>query len=418
MTRLENCWILLPGRRVGTGDVVIESGRIAAVEERDCRPGRLVMPGLVNCHGHTAMTLLRGLGGGLPLQRWLEEAIFPVEAKMKPEDIRAGALWGAMEMLAGGTTAVADMYDFPAVGAEAFKEAGIKANICRVGLNFVEGRLEECVEFTRGWKPDGVVADICIHSEYLTDEEFCRNLAAANRELRRPLHVHVSETKKEHEECIRRHGRTPMAFLADTGLLDHGAYAAHCVWCTDDDFRIMREKDVTLVHNPTSNLKLGSGIARIPEAVAAGVKVALGTDGCASNDNLDMFEEMHLASLVHKGRLGDPAALSPWDVIDMATKNGAAALGRRDSGEIAPGKAADLCVVDMSKPHLVPAYDIPALIVHSMHASDVEMTIVGGEIVYERGQWMNVDHGRALYDLRCAVRRLGAGAAASAGGVS
>jgi 5-methylthioadenosine/S-adenosylhomocysteine deaminase len=209
-----------------------------------------------------------------------------------------------------------------------------------------------------------------------------------------------------------------MAFLADTGLLDHGAYAAHCVWCTDDDFRIMREKNVTLVHNPTSNLKLGSGIARIPEAVAAGVKVALGTDGCASNDNLDMFEEMHLASLVHKGRLGDPSALSPWDVIDMATKNGAAALGRRDSGEIAPGKEADLCVVDMSKPHLVPAYDIPALIVHSMHASDVEMTIVGGEIVYERGQWMNVDHGRALYDLRCAVRRLGAGAAFSASGES
>jgi 5-methylthioadenosine/S-adenosylhomocysteine deaminase len=179
------------------------------------------------------------------------------------------------------------------------------------------------------------------------------------------------------------------------------------VWCTDEDFAIMREKNVTLVHNPTSNLKLGSGFARIPEAMAAGVNVALGTDGCASNDNLDMFEEMHLASLIHKGRLGDPSVLPAWDVIDMATKNGAAALGMHDSGAIAEGKSADLCVIDMQKPHLVPANDIPSLVVHSMHASDVAMTIVGGEVVYERGQWLKVNHGRALYDFRCSLRRLG-----------
>lgn len=407
MLRIENCWMLLPGHTVGKGDIVIDGGRIVSVDEHDCRPERLVMPGLVNCHGHTAMTLLRGLGGGLPLQRWLEEAIFPVEAKLGEEDVRAGALWGAMEMLAGGTTAVADMYDFPAAGGSAFQEAGIKANICRVGLSFVEGRLEDCVEFTRRWPGGDVVADISVHSEYLTDEKFCRALAEANGRLRRPLHVHVSETKKEHEECIRRHGMTPMAFLKETGLLDHGAYAAHCVWCTDEDFAIMREKNVTLVHNPTSNLKLGSGFARIPEAMAAGVNVALGTDGCASNDNLDMFEEMHLASLIHKGRLGDPSVLPAWDVIDMATKNGAAALGMHDSGAIAEGKSADLCVIDMQKPHLVPANDIPSLVVHSMHASDVAMTIVGGEVVYERGQWLKVNHGRALYDFRCSLRRLG-----------
>ena len=407
MFGIENCWMLLGGRRVGKGDVFIEGGRIARIVERDCRPDRLVMPGLVNCHGHTAMTLVRGLGGGLPLQRWLEEAIFPVEAKMSAEDVRAGALWGALEMLAGGTVAVADMYDFPAEGAAAFGEAGMKANVCRVGLGFVEGRLEDCIRFTRGWEGGRTVADICVHSEYLTDAGFCRALAEANRDMKRPLHVHVSETRKEHDECIARHGMTPMAFLADTGLLDHGAYAAHCVWCTDDDFRIMREKNVTLVHNPSSNLKLGSGFARVPEALAAGVKVALGTDGCASNDNLDMFEEMHLASLIHKGRLGDPAALSAWDVIEMATKNGASALGLHDSGEIAEGNAADLCVVDMRAPHLVPALDIPNLIVHSMRASDVTMTVVDGEVVYDRGQWLNVDHGRAEYEFRRAVRRLG-----------
>lgn len=408
--KFENCRMLLPGRKVGFGDLLIENGKIAEIVLRDdpgaLNGGRLLMPGLVNCHGHTAMTLVRGLGGGLPLQRWLEEAIFPVEAKMCAEDIRSGALWGAMEMLAGGTVCVADMYDFPGECADAFAEAGIKANVCRVGLNFIEGRLADCIGFTRGWKPSRVVADICIHSEYLTDRGFCRELAAANRELKRPLHVHVSETKREHDGCIARHGKTPMAYLADTGLLDRGAYAAHCVWCSDDDFRIMREYGVTLVHNPTSNLKLGSGFARVPEAVAAGVRVALGTDGCASNDNLDMFEEMHLASLVHKGRLNDPTVAGAWDVIEMATKNGAHALGRTDSGEIAVGKAADLCLVDLDKPHLCPALDIPNLIVNSMHASDVIMTMVDGEVVYDRGQWPTINHERAGYDFKCAVRRL------------
>ena len=410
--KFENCRMLLPGRKTGYGDVTVENGKIAAVDLRDEPPayegGKLLMPGLVNCHGHTAMTLLRGLGGGLPLQRWLEDAIFPVEAKMTAEDIRAGVVWGAMEMLAGGTTAVADMYDFPHAGGAAFAEIGMKANICRVGLNFVEGRLAECVKFVREWNPGRVVADVCIHSEYLTDEGFCRELAAANRELMRPLHVHVSETKREHDECVARHGKTPIAYLADTGLLDYGAYAAHCVWCSDDDFRIMRERNVTLVHNPTSNLKLGSGFARIPEAIDAGVNVALGTDGCASNDNLDMFEEMHLAGLVHKGRLNDPTVMGAWDVIEMATANGARALGMHDSGEIAVGKAADLCLVDLDRPHLSPVLDLPNLVVNSMHAGDVIMTMVDGEVLYDRGQWPSVNHERAGYDFKCAVRKLSA----------
>lgn len=410
--KFENCRMLLPGRKTGFGDLTVENGKIAAVELRDEPPvyegGKLLMPGLVNCHGHTAMTLLRGLGGGLPLQRWLEEAIFPVEAKMTAEDVRAGAVWGAMEMLAGGTTAVADMYDFPQDGGAAFAEIGMKANICRVGLNFVPGRLAECVKFTRDWNPSRVVADVCIHSEYLTDEGFCRALAAANRELMRPLHVHVSETKREHDECVARHGKTPIAYLAGTGLFDHGAYAAHCVWCTDDDFRIMREHNVTLVHNPTSNLKLGSGFARIPEAIAAGVNVALGTDGCASNDNLDMFEEMHLAGLIHKGRLNDPTVMGAWDIIEAATANGARALGMHDSGEIAVGKAADLCLVDLDRPHLSPVSDLPNLVVNSMHAGDVVMTMVDGEVLYDRGQWPTINHERAGYDFKCAVRRLSA----------
>ena len=421
--KLENCWMLLPGHKVGCGDVEIEGEKIAAVKLRessttvDCN--RLVMPGLVNCHGHTAMTLVRGLGGGLPLQRWLEEAIFPVEAKMKPEDVRAGSVWGVMEMLAGGTTSVADMYDFPGEMGVTLLEAGMKGRICRVGLNFVPGRLEDCISSCRGWNEwidrevkSDVHEDICIHSEYLTDEQFCRGLAEANRELKRPLHVHVSETEREHRECIARHGKTPIAYLAETGILDHGGYAAHCVWCTDDDFRIMAEKGVSLIHNPTSNMKLGSGFARIPRAMELGVNVALGTDGCASNDNLDMFEEMHICSLIHKGLAKDPTVLSAWDVIDMATKNGAKALGLDDTGEIAVGKKADLCVVDLGRTHLTPCLDIPNLIVNSMHASDVVMTIVDGRVAYEKGGGDNGFDGwpaarTAKRDFLAAVKRIG-----------
>ena len=393
--KLENVYMLLPDRKVGYGDILVENGLITELDLRD-RPAagarRVVLPGLVNCHGHTAMTLVRGLGGGLPLQRWLEEAIFPVEAKMKPEDVRAGAVWGVMEMLAGGTTAVADMYDFPGEMGVALLESGMKGRICRVGLSFIPGRLEDCVTSTREWNGwisreirRDVLDDISIHSEYLTDEKFCRALAQANRELKRPLHVHVSETRREHEECIARHGKTPIAYLADTGILDCGGYAAHCVWCTDDDFKIMAEKGVSLVHNPTSNMKLGSGFARIPRAMELGVNVALGTDGCASNDNLDMFEEMHIASLVHKGLNLDPTVLSAWEVIEMATKNGAKALGLANTGEIAVGKAADLCVVDLDAVHLAPAIDIPNLIVNSMGAGDVAMTVIDGRVVYEKG---------------------------------
>ena len=394
---IENCWMILPGHKVGYGDLEIEGERISNITLRNQATeksnNRLVLPGLVNCHGHTAMTLVRGLGGGLPLQRWLEEAIFPVEAKMRPEDVYAGTAWGVREMLAGGTTSVADMYDFPGDCARAFAEGGMKARVCCVGLGFVPGRLNDCIEFTRSFNsslaphPSSLVsADLCIHSEYLTDEAFCRGLAEANKELKRPLHVHVSETEKEHNECIARHGKTPIAYLAETGLLDHGGYAAHCVWCTDDDFRIMAEKGVSLIHNPTSNMKLGSGFARVPRAMELGVNVALGTDGCASNDNLDLFEEMHIASLIHKGLSKDPTVLSAWDVVDMATVNGAKALGLSDTGEIAVGKKADLCVVDLDKPHLTPCLDIPNLVVNSMHASDVAETWVDGKMVYKKSK--------------------------------
>ncbi len=389
--KIEDCRLLLPGRRVGAGDIEIADGRIRRIDEHECPARRVVLPGLVNCHGHTPMTLVRGVGGGLPLRRWLDEAIFPIEAKMRPEDIAAGMRWGVMEMLAGGTTCVADMYDFPGEEERVLRETGLKGRVCRVGLEFVPGRLADCIAFVRGDGGGDVRRDFCLHSEYLTNEAFCRGLVTANRELGRPVHVHVSETRREHEECLGRHGKTPMRYLADLGVFDHGGYAAHCVWCTDDDFRLMAERNVTLVHNPTSNMKLGSGFAPITRARELGVNVALGTDGCASNDNLDMFEEMHLAALLPKGLACDPTLLSAWDVIEMATVNGARALGLGDSGELREGFAADLCVVELDRPHLRPAHDIPNLVVYSMQASDVTQTIVGGRVLYDHGTFTTID---------------------------
>lgn len=408
--RIANVAMLLPGRRTGYGSIEWKDGAISSIVAEPLATGfnaeLLVIPGLVNAHGHSPMTLVRGLGSGLPLQRWLSEAIFPVEARMTADDIYVGAKWAAMEMLASGTVAVADMYEFPDAVERALKDVGVRVKSCRVGLAFANGeprgRLAECIAFAE----QDAEHDLCIHSEYLTDENFCRALAEANRELARRVHFHASETEKEHDECVARHGKTPIRYLNDLGLLDAGGYAAHCVYCTDDDFRIMAEKNVALVHNPTSNLKLGSGIARVARAMELGVTVALGTDGCASNDNLDMFEEMHLASLLHKGVGRDPSLLSPWQIIEMATANGAKAIGIGNSGELAVGRRADFCVIDLKRLHLTPALDLANLVVHSMHGSDVVETYVGGERLYDRGSFARADIEETRRALLASVGRI------------
>ena len=423
-TVFKNGTLLLPNHSFATGHVVVEGDRLAAILTKgepvpaadrvlDCTD-HLVMPGLINAHGHTPMTLVRGLGGGLPLQRWLDEAIFPVEARMTPADIAAGMTWGAIEMAAGGTTTVADMYDFPQAGGAALAAFGLRAHFCRVGLAFAPdvppNRLKECVDYAAATVPEekGLIThDFCLHSEYLTNEAFCRGLAEANRSLKRRVHVHVSETESEHKASLERHGKTPMAYLASLGVFDYGGYVAHGVWCTDDDFRLMKDLDVALVHNPTSNMKLGSGFARVARALELGVTVALGTDGCASNDNLDLFEEMHLAALLAKGVSRDPTALSAWEVIDMATANGARALGRTDIGRLAVGGCADLCVVDLRRPHLTPALDLANLIVYSMHASDVVWTMGGGRLVYDQGAFPTIDFAAAKAEFEAAVKRIG-----------
>ena len=375
----------------------------------------ILMPGLVNAHGHGPMTLLRGIGGGLALQDWLEKAIFPIEAKLTPEDIAIGERWAVMEMLASGTTCISEMYDFPWKTWDVLKEAGMKANVCRVGLSFSDteeipkDRFDQCVKFVEEHfdEEDRLISEFCLHSEYLTKEAFIRKIVEVNMSLHKNVNIHVSETKREHEECKERHnGLTPIQYLEKCGVLDENTYAAHCVWVDEHDIEIMREKNTTAVFNPSSNCKLASGFAPIEKMLERGVNVALGTDGTASNDNLNMFEEMHLGSLIIKNKSSDATKLDSGQMLKIATVNGARAMGRYDTGELKVGKRADIIAVSMDKPHMYPAFDILNLLVYSAQASDVVMTMVDGRVLYENGEYRTIDAEKARYDMQERIRKI------------
>lgn len=402
---------------------------------------KLLMPGLVNAHGHSSMVLLRGAGSGLSLNDWLFGTVVPIENRMCAHDIYIGNNMAILEMLAGGTTQVSDMYDYPFAGIMAYAESGIKANTTRTGLctdqnvspgewprtaqsigfvDILNGKAPlndefkaELPQFTE--IPD-ILADavsgrrlipqFMIHSEYLSTDAFNKAISKANAERKTVVSIHVSETKKEHEECIARHGKSPVAYFEEMGLLDNPAYLAHCVWVDDADLQIMKKRNATLVHCPSSNLKLGSGIAPVARALSLGVRVALGTDGVASNNNLNMFEEMHLAGLLQKGANNDPTLVSDADVVDMATLNGSIALGRPDSGSLEVGKKADIIAIDTDKPHWIPNMDTLAMLVYSAQASDVCMTMVDGKILYENGEYYTLDKEKVIYEFKQAFKRL------------
>jgi 5-methylthioadenosine/S-adenosylhomocysteine deaminase len=233
--------------------------------------------------------------------------------------------------------------------------------------------------------------DYMVHAEYTCNEEMVRRYAADCKAHHALFHTHISETKKEHDECLEKYRKTPVRWFYDLGAFENPSYLAHCVWVNEDDLDIMKNNGVTCVHNPSSNMKLGSGFAPIPRMLRMGINVALGTDGAASNNNLNMFEEMHLASVIHNGFHLDSTIMKASDVLKMATINGAKALGRPDTGSLEIGKKADIIALDMSRPHLYPDHDTTALIVYSAQGSDVCMTMVDGKILYENGKFLTID---------------------------
>ena len=391
--------------------VVVEGERIAAVsstrpqgpfaQEIDCR-GNVLMPGLVNAHTHIPMTLMRGYAGGCDLHTWLNDWIFPAEAKLDDRAVRAGADLALAELIAGGVTTIADMYMHTPAIAQAVLAAGISANLSCGGVyfgapgDFSPAACPDCDhqrQLTEEFHEAGngqILVDASIHGEYTSNVPLWQWMADYAQRKGLGMHVHVSETQSEHEGSLTRWGLTPFRILDRYGVWDTRAIAAHCVWTTEDDWAGMAEKGVACVHNPVSNLKLGSGVAWIPAMKAAGVPIALGTDGVSSNNNQDMFEEMKFAAVLHNGVTRDPLALLPQDVLAMATREGAKALGRQ-TGRIAPGYVADLILVDFTRPHLTPCHSVMDNLVYAAHGSDVVMNMARGKIIYKDGTFLTLD---------------------------
>ena len=379
---------------------------------------RLLIPGLVNAHSHVPMTLLRGYGEGLPLARWLNEKVFPFEDKMTAEDVYWGSLVGIAEMLAAGVTSFSDMYSFCDEICEAVLLSGIKANISRGIVEFGGGGLAESFRHDEALqlleKYDGagdgrIIVEASIHAEYTSTERIVRELAQFAQERGLGVHIHLSETRSEHAEGLARRGVTPTKYFEDCGIFASRVTAAHCVHVTDADIEILAAHgSVNVVHNPTSNLKLGSGIAPIPRLLAAGVNVALGTDGASSNNNLNMFEEIALAALIQRGVAEDAELLPPAQVMRMATLGGAIAQGRVASGVIKVGAMADFAMLSLDKPHHAPSFDLASGLVSAAQASDVEMTVVDGRIVYRDGECLLFDMREAMAMARKAAHRIAA----------
>lgn len=408
-------------RRTLRGDVLVEGHRISAVGKVRKRArttidarGMLVMPGLVNAHTHAAMTLFRGLGDDLPLEEWLETRIWPAEEALTPPDVRAGADLAMAEMISSGTTAFNDMYHHEDEVAKAAEHAGVRCFAGFPVLDFPSGGLEpsempaRARAFLDRWKGhDLVTPTVTPHATYSCGPatlDWCGKLA---EEFDALIHTHCSETRKEVYDVEKRHGARPVEQLARHGCLTPRAVLAHCGYITKEEVKQIAAAGARVAHCPVSNLKLATGgTAPVPELLAAGVPVALGTDGPASNNTLDMFETMKFAALIHKHHRWDPTVLPAQTVLDMATRHGAACLGRDDLGSIEPGKTADLILVDASSPRMQPLHDPVSQIVYAARGTDVSAVIVAGKVLMRDASLTTVDAKRAARRAQVAATRL------------
>ena len=362
--------------------------------------GKILMPGLVNCHTHLPMTVLRGFGGGCDLQTWLNQYIFPTEDKLDARAARAATGLALAEMIASGVSCYADMYFFCDEMIEETLKAGLSANIARGVSVFTPDfdfdtyystkELKGLVERWNGYNNGQILIDASIHGEYTSYPAVWRAVADYAREQGIGMHVHASETRSEHEGSMERHGLTPIAALAREGVFDVRAIAAHCVWATEEDMDILKEKGVSAVHCPVSNLKLGSGVAPVVELMAHGVNVALGTDGVSSNNSHDMFEEIKLAAILHNGVRHDPLAVLPMQALQMATCNGARALGR-NTGVIRQGRVADLILLDGETPNMIPCHSVADNLAYAASRADIRMNMARGKVIYENGEFLTLD---------------------------
>lgn len=365
--------------------------------------GMVLMPGLINCHTHLPMTILRGYADDLKLQEWLNDYIFPREAHLDDRAVKAAAQLAIAECLRFGVTSVSDMYDHCDAICQAVAESGIKANISRgmtmfLGDDFDFEKFPACQELValrdkwQGYDNGRIKIEASVHAEYTSTYQLWDALAefAINEKL--GMQVHLSETKREHDECVEKYGLTPAQLLDCHHLFDVPTVAAHCVWLTEEDMRLLAKRHVSAAHCPVSNLKLASGCADVMGMVKAGMNVCLGTDSVASNNNHDLFEEIKAAALMAKGKTGDPTAVPAEAALMMATVCGARAQGReKECGQLKLGMDADIVMLDFTQPHHIPCHNILSNLVYAASGHDVVLTMVRGKILYAAGKWPTID---------------------------
>ncbi|MDY5858232.1 MAG: amidohydrolase [Porphyromonas sp.] len=383
-------------------DLLIEGNRIARIAEH-IEPnadwqvidatGKAIIPGLINTHTHAAMTLLRGYGDDLPLMTWLQDYIWPIEDKMTEEDVYIGAKLAMLEMIKTGTTCYLDMYMHPLMGAKAAEEMGLRAMISYTLFdqgNPERARLDrersaKYLEQFRSDFSDRILFNLGPHAIYTVSGEqlqFCHDFC---RQHGLKIHLHLSETEGEVEECIRLHGLRPVKYLEQLGILSEHLILAHVIWVDDEEMDLLAKYNVSVVHNPASNMKLASGYAfKYEEMKRRGIRIGLGTDGCSSSNNLDMFTAMRLASFLGKVWRFDSTAVKADDIFASATSIGADILGI-DAGVLAEGKLADLCLIDLDRPEMVPVHNLTSNLVYSASGAFVDTVICDGRILMQGG---------------------------------
>lgn len=403
------------------GCVGVDGERIAFVAERppagwqadrliDCR-GKLVLPGLINAHCHAAMTLLRGYGDDLRLQEWLFQRIFPAEEKLTGDDVYWGTLLALAEMTRAGVTSYADMYFHMDAVARATAESGMRGSLARglVGALGASG-LQDSERFHREWHgaADGrITVMLGPHAVYTCSPEYLRQVSELAGKLGADIHIHLSENREEVDGCQRDYGCSPVEQARRCGIFEHHALVAHAVHVTAPDIDILARARGAVVHNPNSNLKLASGVAPVEEMRAAGVTVAIGTDGAASSNTLDIIEAVRHAAFMQKVSLLDAAALPAAETFRMATEAGARALNLADRiGRLEPGTWADLILLDLNRPHLVPFGDPYSLLAYAARADDVEAVYVAGRPLMESRRLLRIDEERVLAECRARASRL------------
>ena len=420
-TLIKDAAVVLPNGKTQENDIVIEGNKITSIGKAPAdlkadnvinAKGKLAVPGFVNAHTHASMTLLRSYADDMNLMDWLNNMIWPIEAKMRKKDIYAGAMLAAVEMIKTGTTTFADMYGDMEQVAQMTIESGLRGVLSRgiIGVApngeqaFKENK--ELFDNYHGSADGRITVMFGPHAPYTCPPDFLRRVAEAAKARMADVHIHLSETKGEVDDCLKNYGKTPMEIMEDTGIFDCGTLGAHCVWLSDKDIEIMAKHNVRVAHNPGSNMKLASGIAPVPQLLKAGVCVGLGTDGASSNNNLDMLEEIRLAALLHKVNTLDPLAVPAFEALKMGTEYGAKAVGLENLGRLEAGAIADITLFDMSGYAWQPKFDLISLLVYSAPSNSADTVIVDGRVLMEKGELKTLDEEKIIYESAQSVARI------------